>query len=270
MSGRTAVFELLGSGTSNGLPAIACRCSACLSPDPLDKRMRCSGLLRLPDGENILIDCGPEVRLQLLRAGVTSITCVLITHSHADHVYGLDDLCQLACHGPIPVFANARSLGELRVSFDYLLQGSSPFDFREITGPFDICGIHIVPVPMGHGKLPTLGFRIGNIAYLTDANAFPDEARPILHGVQAIVIDALSKKSHPTHFSFADAMREIGLIRPERAWFTHIGHESTHADIIQWIAENRNGREELAGIEIAPSYDGLTIDVSLPDLQTDL
>jgi phosphoribosyl 1,2-cyclic phosphate phosphodiesterase len=210
---------------------------------------------------NVLLDCGPEIRLQLLRAHVSDISFVLLTHAHADHINGIDDLRPLARSHPIPIFGNPSTISEVAVRFDYIFARSAgPMTLHEISETVEISGIRVTPVPLMHGALPTLGYRFGNFAYLTDANRIPPSSCPLLKGVELLVIDALGIAGHSTHFSFGESLAEIAAIRPKRAWFTHICDSMRHVEIEGFIAQAQSADPALAGIQIRPSFDGLRID----------
>jgi phosphoribosyl 1,2-cyclic phosphate phosphodiesterase len=250
-------FTFLGTGTSVGVPMVGCDCAVCRSSHPKNHRFRCSGLVRTPQG-NILIDTGPELRLQLLRERVPIVHAVLYTHYHADHLYGLDDLRlfprQLG--HPLPVYCTAEVEDVVRRAFAYAFQpevehlppGSIPkLVFRRIgTAPFEVLGQRVTPVPLEHGRFKVLGFRFGDMAYCTDVNAIPDESWPLLEGLRVLTLDALRHKPHPTHFSLEEALDVIDRVAPEKAYLTHIAHEIDHDAVSRTLPR---------GVELA--YDGL-------------
>ena len=237
---------------------IGCACPVCRSEDPRDKRLRPSIYLEVEQGAGILVDTTPDLRQQALAHGMTRLDAVLFTHSHADHIFGLDEIRRFnfTQGGPIPCFATAETWADIRRSFYYIFDGIPregggvpKIDVREITGPFDVAGIRVVPVPLWHGRSPILGFRFGDCAYLTDCNAIPDESWPLVAGVRTLVIDALRDKQHATHFTVAGALEAIARIAPQRAYLTHMAHDLGHAAT--------NARLP-AGVELA--YDGLSFD----------
>lgn len=231
-------ITFLGTGTSQGVPVIGCRCDVCLSPDPRDKRWRPSILVRLDSGLRLLIDTSADFRSQALAFDVTRIDAVLYTHSHADHILGLDETRRYNyLQGEaIPLYGDARTLNDIRRVFDYAFQREdaaygfiprlSPF---VIGGPFAIGGEDIVPVPILHGTRPILGYRIGRFAYLTDCSRIPDESWPLLEGLDLLVISALRHRPHPTHFSLEDAVAAARRIGATRTLFTHMCHDLGHA-----------------------------------------
>ena len=236
-----ATFTFLGSGTSRGVPMIGCDCEGCRSADPRDHRYRTSGLVTVDD-RRILIDCGPELRLQLLRAKVDSLDAVLLTHSHADHLNGIDDLTgvTMRMRQPLPFYAAPATLAIVQSRFDYIdrlrhrpdgtLRWSVPqLEFHAVTGPFETAGIAVTPLPIYHGDALICGWRIGGLAYLCDCSRIPDETYPLLDGVTDVVLDALRWKPHPTHFSIEQANAEVARIRPRHAWYTHLCHDILYA-----------------------------------------
>ena len=259
---------VLGSGTSHGVPSIGCDCDVCRSTDPHDRRLRPSILLELSNGSasafassvrSILVDTSTDLREQALRADVRRVDAILFTHSHADHVMGLDDVRRYnqMQKGAIPCYADQATLLNLRRMFSYVFQppkqlggGLPQLSLFEIAGPFVLGGAEVVPVPLMHGSLPVLGFRIGAFAYLTDCNRIPDESWPLLTGVRIVILDALRHRPHSTHFSVSESIAIAAKIGVERAYFTHICHDLPHA------ATNASLPQ---GIELA--YDGLVVEI---------
>src|SRR5262245_3463904 len=207
---------LLGTGTSVGVPMIGCGCEVCRSDNPRNNRTRCSAILGLPGG-NLLIDTSPDVRQQLLRERVGIIHSVLYTHEHADHVYGLDDLrmMQFYLGGPVPLYCEPRVEDRIRKSFDYAFTsdaqthaGAVPqLAFHRIDlEPFEVLGTRVVPLRLKHGKrFDVLGLRFGNFAYCTDVNQIPPESMELLYGLDVLVLDALRRRGHATHFNLEEA-----------------------------------------------------------------
>lgn len=260
----TACFTVLGSGTSHGVPEIACRCPTCHRDDRRDWRNRCAGILASGDGTRILIDCGPEIRTQLLNAHVTDITAVCITHAHADHVFGLTDLRRFARNHPLPIFANRQAASSLLLINDAMLPRYPNITIYEIdTEPIIINGITVVPIPMMHGKLPTTGFRMGNFAYLTDTNLIPESSFALLQGVELAVIDGLTQRPPPTHFSFEDAVNALTKFRPRKAWLTHLAHEATHENAERLVSKMQRERSQLRDTQVGIAYDGLQIEIDV-------
>jgi phosphoribosyl 1,2-cyclic phosphate phosphodiesterase len=268
-------ITLLGTGTSHGVPMIGCDCRVCRSIDPKDRRLRPSILIELAEPQSdgdadasavaravrtILVDTSTDLREQALAHDVRRLDAILFTHSHADHVLGLDEVRRYNAlqRQAIPCFADDRTIADLRQTFAYIFNPATPagggipqLDLHRILGPFTLGGVEILPVPILHGKRPILGFRIGTFAYLTDCSAIPETSWPLLSGVRTLIIDALRDRPHPTHFSVAEALEAVARIAPERAYFTHIAHDLPHAETCARLP---------AGVELA--YDGLVLNVS--------
>ncbi len=234
----------LGTGTSAGIPMIGCHCEVCSSTDPHDKRTRTSVVFSYA-GLRVLVDTGPELRLQCVANGIDMVDAVVITHAHADHIMGLDDLRRFNAlrHGPLDVWAEGRAHQTLTRCFGYAFQEPAAeakvfrphLVPREITGPFEIGPLTWMPIRLFHGKMPILGFRVGDIAYCTDVNQIPDESFPLLEGLDLLVLDALQYKPHTTHFSIEQALAVVDRVKPRRTRFTHmahaLGHEATNATL---------------------------------------
>jgi phosphoribosyl 1,2-cyclic phosphate phosphodiesterase len=230
---------LLGTGTSVGVPAIGCGCAVCRSPNPKNKRLRCSAVLGLPGG-NLLIDTSPDLRAQLLREQIGLVHAVLYTHEHVDHVYGLDDmrLMQHYLGGAVPLYCEESVEARIRKSYDYafappkdLHAGGVPqLAFRRVgLEPFEVLGAQITPVRLNHGRyFKVLGFRIGNVAYCTDTNLIPAESMELLRGLDVLILDALRHKGHSTHFSLDEAVAVARELKPRQAYFTHMSHDLEH------------------------------------------
>jgi phosphoribosyl 1,2-cyclic phosphate phosphodiesterase len=270
---------LLGTGTSYGVPMIGCDCAVCQSTDPRDKRSRPSILIELtgdrtsgeaPDRaagsavsrsvRHILIDTSTDLRAQALRFNVRRVDAILYTHSHADHVLGLDEVRRFnkLQKDTIPCFADERTMTDLRRTFAYAFDTGVPkagglpkITLNRIGGPFTLGGVEIVPVPLMHGPRPILGFRLGGFAYLTDTNFIPDASWPLLAGVRTLVLDALRERQHSTHFCVPEAIAAAQRIGAERTYFTHIAHDLGHAETCARLPP---------GIELA--YDGLVLEMA--------
>jgi phosphoribosyl 1,2-cyclic phosphate phosphodiesterase len=244
-------MEFLGSGTSSGIPTIGCSCAVCLSRNPRNKRLRSSVLFRVGAGEDerrLLVDVTPDIRMQALRGGLTSIHGVVITHTHADHCHGLDDLRGLYWGGgrvAIPLRANAESMAALKQTFGYIFdadydyKGIVKLDPQEFTWqPFELAGVEVLPVSVIHGAMRVAAFRIGDCAYITDTNEVPPESIEKLKGVRLLILDALRRAPHPTHMSLPKALETAERIGCERVFFTHINHDLDHdtinAELPEW------------------------------------
>ena len=250
----------LGTGTSHGIPVIGCDCPVCTSSDPKNNRTRCSVYVRT-DGADIIIDMSPEFRIQMLREKLSTADAVLITHTHADHLHGLDDIRPMTFKRPIPVYGSTRVIGIIRRRFDYIFNvtqmggGKPHIQLNPVEGSFfiptrDGGKLEVVPIPMLHGKLETFGYRIGDFAYLTDCSYIPKASLHLLNGLKVAVIDALRYKEHPTHLSVEKALALAQKLGAGRTYFTHMCHDIDHAKLLSELPE---------GIE--PAYDGLRITI---------
>lgn len=264
----TVVYEvprlrLLGTGTSFGVPQLACDCAVCRSTDPRDRRGRSSALIESAS-TTILIDTPPELRLSLLTAGTTRLDGVIFTHEHADHVGGIDDLriFSLRQRQEIPVHATARTAEFLRTSYRYIfddsvvpIPGTSKprLALRPLVPgtPVDIGDLSLLPLEFDHGNTPVIGVRLGRMAYLTDVKAITAPMRDRLRGLDVLVLNALWWRSHPTHLSIPEAIETASDIGARRTILTHLTHETGHAELAGQLPP---------GIE--PGYDGLTVEVA--------
>jgi len=258
---RPARVTFLGTGTSHGVPMIGCSCAVCRSTDPRDRRLRPSIYLAVDGGPALLVDTATDLRQQALTYGLTRVDAVLYTHSHADHVMGLDELRRfnVLMQAPMPMYADARTAAELRRVFAYAFTppaqaggGVPQLDLREIAGPFTVAGVAVVPVPLLHGRLPILGFRFGRFAYLTDCSAIPEPSFELLQGLDVLVIDALRHRPHPTHFTLAEATAAATRIGAAQTLFTHICHDLPHADTCAGLPPG-----------MALAHDGQVVDVAV-------
>lgn len=249
-------ITFLGTGTSNGIPVIGCACDVCRSSDPRDRRGRTSAVVRY-GGKNVLIDAATELRLQALATGLDRIDAVLFTHAHADHTGGVDDLRRFnelaAAH--LPVYASPETAAVLRERFAYAFEDHFPFYggkpdliLKVIEGPFELFGREIVPVPATHGRTNVLGYRFGDLAYVTDAKVLPESSLALLDGLDVLVLNALRERPHPTHLSLAEAVEIIERLRPREAYIVHLGHELSHARASELVPAN-----------VTIAYDGLTV-----------
>lgn len=228
----------LGTGTSHGVPMIGCDCAVCRSPDPCDRRARTSALLRF-DGRQVLIDAPAELRAQALAFGLRRIDAVLLTHAHADHVSGLDDLrtFNLWQRSAIPIYCSPETADTVQRHFSYIWNGDAypgkpNLELRRVDGPFELFGRAVAPLTVPHGALTRVtAFRIGRLGYVTDASAVPPEARAGLGGLDVLVLNALRHRPHPSHLSLDEAVAIVADLRPRRAFFTHIAHDLMHAPV---------------------------------------
>jgi phosphoribosyl 1,2-cyclic phosphate phosphodiesterase len=256
-----ARVTFLGTGTSHGVPMIGCNCATCRSTDPRDRRLRPSIIVDVQGGPVILVDTSTDLRQQALTYGLTRVDAILFTHSHADHVMGMDEVRRFNVmqKSAIRAYADAQTGEDIRQTFRYAFDppaqkggGVPQLELATIDGPFDIDGVSITPVPIWHGRRAILGFRFGRFAYLTDCSGIPDESWPLLEGLDVLGIDALRHRPHPTHFSVQEALEAIERIRPGRALLTHICHDLPHAE---------TNRALPSGVELA--YDGQEIEVTV-------
>ncbi|MBE0594487.1 MAG: MBL fold metallo-hydrolase [Gemmatimonadales bacterium] len=255
MTGRLVI---LGSGTSFGVPVIGCDCPVCRSDDPRDRRTRTAAVFEV-GGVRLLIDTPPELRLQLVSAGIGSVDAVLYTHEHADHVAGIDDLRAFSVRGStVPIYGPEGTLAELRRRFHYIFGPNDPAPgtsrpelaatpirpYEELT----IGGVGVIPIEVDHGGSTVFGYRVASVAYLTDAKSVPDRAIEALSGVDCLVLNALFERPHPTHLSIPEAIAIARRIGARRTYLTHLTHRQPHRALEARLP---------AGIE--PAYDGLTI-----------
>ena len=257
-------LRFLGTGTSFGIPVIGCNCAACTSTDPRDRRTRHGALLQSDDGRrNVLIDTPPELRLQLLEAGVHNLDAVWFTHGHADHTHGIDDLRVFSRPNtpPLPAYADAANAEFLRHKFAYIFDE----DYQPVGGPkvnlrlnvfaegqpVDVAGFTMLPVAAPHGDAQSYGFRCGELGYITDAKTLTPQAQALLRGVRVLVINALwFGKSHATHFTIEEAVQAAESVGAQHVYLTHLTHRVTHRQL-----------EETLPPHVRPAYDGLVVEV---------
>lgn len=255
-------LTFLGTGTSQGVPVIACGCGVCRSEDGRDKRLRTSALLTVNESTNILFDIGPDFRQQMLRERVKRLDAILVTHAHRDHVAGLDDVRSFnyVQHKKMDVYLNREAKVALERDYKYIFEhhefpGLPEADLHEVEETeksFRVAeGVEVVPVRAMHKDLPILGYRIGPLAYITDANYLAPEEMDKLKGVKVLVINALRKEKHFSHYSLPEALEVIKTVNPGRAYVTHISHEmGLHAEVERTLPE---------GVFLA--YDGLEVEI---------
>jgi phosphoribosyl 1,2-cyclic phosphate phosphodiesterase len=253
-------ITFLGTGTSVGVPMIGCSCHVCKSSDPRDKRLR-TGLMIEHNDQRLIIDISADFRQQALREGIDRIDALLITHCHADHVFGLDDIRPINFRqGPIPLFASESTLRQLRKVFHYIFDGQHvggglpQITPQVIDGDFEVCGMKVTPIPVIHGPTEVTAFRVHDgsrqIAFVTDCNLIPEESLEKLLGLDLLIIDALRYAPHPTHLHVEQTLDYIARVRPRHALLTHVGHDIIYADASRQLPD----RVELA-------YDGLKVEI---------
>lgn len=254
-------LTFLGTGTSFGVPQLGCGCAVCRSPDPRDRRTRTGALVETDGGTRILIDTPPELRLQLIAAGIDRVDAVLFTHDHADHTHGIDDLRAITVRrsAPIAIYGAEATLARLGRKFDYIFDdairaqpGTSKPEGTAMVAqpgvPFALGDVDVLPLAVPHGSAEVLAYRIGAIGYVTDAKRVPDDVVERLRGVRVLVLNALFRTAHPTHMSIPEAVRVAAAVGAERTYLTHLTHDNFHADL---EAELPRG--------VSPAFDGLTV-----------
>ncbi len=247
-------ITFLGTGTSQGIPVIGCSCEVCTSADSKDKRLRTSLMVKTGD-IRLVIDSGPDFRYQMLRENVKSLDALIFTHEHRDHIAGLDDVRAFNWiqKKAMDLYAEPRVLKEIRDKFLYAFDNSYPgvprLNLHAIEkANFDINGLSVIPIRLMHYKLPILGFRFGDLSYITDASYIAAEERKKLVGSRYLIVNALRREKHPTHFNLQEALQLIEEVQPEKAYLTHISHQmGTYSDILKDMPDS-----------VIPAYDGLS------------
>lgn len=251
-------ITFLGTGTSQGIPVITCRCKVCTSADPHDKRLRVSVWIQTKS-KSIVIDSGPDFRYQMLRAGVQDLDAILYTHEHKDHVAGLDDIrpFNYLLHKKIEIYASERVQESLKREFQYIFSAVQYHGLPQLnlntvgTASFTIGDLQVQPIEVMHYKLPILGYRFGDFTYITDAKTLSAESIELIKGTKILVLNALQRESHISHLTLAEAIELAQKINAEHTYFTHISHNmGLHADLQQELPPN-----------ISFAYDGLSIDL---------
>ncbi len=249
-------ITFLGTGTSQGVPVIACKCEVCKSLDFRDKRFRTSIHIAV-DGKSFIIDSGPEFRQQVLREGIDTLDALIFTHEHKDHTAGLDDIraFNYAQQKELPLYARQQVINQIKVEFayafaDFKYPGAPQLNPQVIdNNPFEIEGITFTPINVFHYKLPVFGFRIKDFTYITDANRIEEEEKEKIKGSKVLVLNALQKNAHISHFTLDEAIEIINELKPDKAYLTHMSHRmGTHKEVSKILPPN---------IELA--YDGLKI-----------
>lgn len=256
-------LTFLGTGTSFGVPQIGCGCAVCRSSDPRDRRTRVGALVETDGGTRLLLDTPPELRLQLIAAGVAHVDAVLFTHDHADHTHGIDDVRAFTARSatPLAMYGSAGTLDALARKFPYIFDDA----LRPLPGTFKpegraralvedetvvIGDVEVTPVRVPHGLSEVFAYRLGPLAYVTDAKSIPAAAIDRLRGARVLVVNALFQTPHPTHLSIPEALDVAAAIGAERTYLTHLTHKYTHASL-----------EAQLPAHVRPAYDGLTITI---------
>ena len=239
-------LTMLGVGSSAGTPVVGCSCATCVSTDVRNKRTRCSSLITLDSGENILIDTGPDLRNQALRENIKRVDAVLYTHTHADHLHGIDDLrafCQIQ-RQQIPLYAREDAVAHITQKFGYALRDpiATFWDLpvlraEAIAAPFELFGMKITPIPVLHGKSHIFGYRIGNMAYMTDVSEIPEASFALLQDLDIVLLDCLREAAHPTHINIEHSLAYIGRIQAKQSYMIHMTHELEYATLTYRLSD---------------------------------
>jgi phosphoribosyl 1,2-cyclic phosphate phosphodiesterase len=252
-------LTMLGVGSSAGTPVVGCSCATCNSDNPRNKRTRCSSMITLDSGENILIDTGPDLRYQSLREDIKRVDAVLYTHTHADHLHGIDDLrafCQIQ-RKQIPLYAKEDAVEHIKQKFGYVLREPSDFwdlpvlRVEAVQAPFELFGVKITPIPVFHGRSQILGFRIGNFAYMTDVSEISESSFALLENLDVVLLDCLRETAHPTHINIEQSLAYIGRIKAKQSYMIHMTHELEYASLSKKLPK-----------DVFVGFDGLKLHIS--------
>ena len=247
---------MLGVGSSAGTPMLGCSCETCVSSDSKNNRTRCSSVITLNNGKVILIDTGPDLRLQSLREGLTHIDAVLYTHTHADHIHGIDDLrafCQIQ-REQIPLYGSPETVAHITDKFGYTLREASNFwdlpvlKANAVVETFELFGQDIIPIPLKHGNSDIYGYRVGDIGYLTDVSSIPESSLLLLSGLKVLLLDCLRPKPHYTHINLEQSLDYASQIKAESTYLIHMTHELEYSSLASQLPKN-----------VYVGYDGLTV-----------
>ncbi len=258
MQGKKIKVTFLGTGTSTGVPVIACNCPVCKSNDPRDKRFRTSVLVNICE-RNIIIDCGPDFRFQMLKNKVEDIDAVIFTHQHRDHIAGLDDIraFNYILNKSIDIYGSALVIDAIKTEFPYIFKENSFFAAPQLNvniideQPFKICDIEIIPIRVMHGKMEIFGFRIGDFSYITDANFIEPSELDKIRGSKVVVLNALRNSKHVSHYCLSESVEILNDLKPQSAYLTHISHFlGLHIEV-----------ESKLPSFIKPAYDNLVIEI---------
>lgn len=266
-------ITFLGTGTSQGVPMIGCGCHVCKSKDSKDNRLRTAALVE-HGGFKILIDCGPDFRQQMLRENITDLDAILLTHQHKDHTGGLDDIRAFNYfrHGAFPIYAEERVQASLKMEYAYAFAthkypgvpeyelktiGETPFYITKDNG---VMRLQVTPIRLMHHKLPILGFRIGGLVYLTDANFIPESEFEKMKGAEVLVINTIRYEKHISHFSLEEALEAAARIGAKQTFLTHLSHQiGTHRELCQALEKMRKAGNIPMPESVCPAYDGLAV-----------
>lgn len=255
-------FEILGCGTSTGVPVPGCECAVCSSQDAKNKRSRTAAKLTTPSGEVILFDAGIDLRMQCLQSRTLRVDGVLFTHSHSDHILGIDDLrgFNFKQRRAIQCYGTDATLREIERVFSYLFQENSGYEGGTLTSlelhriqclkPFTLCGEQITPFQLWHGKVPVTGFRVGGVVYATDCKTIPPESKEIMKGAKVLFLDALRYREHKTHFTIDQAVEAAGELGAESTYFVHMSHDVEYHEASRHLPPTMHF-----------AYDGLALDI---------